>query len=62
MSVIVGEGDYRFEFSNDWAKVPSELAWVEVARIRSTSSIVEDVSRSWFLTVTAIICGHGEKG
>jgi DNA-binding beta-propeller fold protein YncE len=37
MTVIVGEGDYRFEFSNDWAKVPSELAWVEVADVTTDS-------------------------
>jgi len=33
MSVIVGHGDYRYEFSNDWAKVPPGLEWRECADV-----------------------------
>lgn len=33
MTVIQGEGDYRYEISNDWAKVPPGMAWREVAAV-----------------------------
>jgi len=33
MSVIQGEGEYRYEISNDWAKVPAGMEWREVGAI-----------------------------
>jgi hypothetical protein len=30
MSAIQGEGAYRYEISNDWAKVPPGMEWREV--------------------------------
>jgi DNA-binding beta-propeller fold protein YncE len=33
MSVIQGEGEYRYEISNDWAKVPPGMQWREVGSV-----------------------------
>ena len=33
MSVIQGEGEYRYEITNDWAKVPAGMEWREVGAI-----------------------------
>jgi DNA-binding beta-propeller fold protein YncE len=33
MSVIQGEGAFRYEISNEWAKVPPCMAWREVAAV-----------------------------
>ena len=33
MSVIQGEGEFRYEITNDWAKVPAGMEWREVGAI-----------------------------
>lgn len=33
MSSIHGEGEYRYEVINGWAKVPPEMAWREVGAV-----------------------------
>ena len=33
MSVVQGQGEYRYEITNDWAKVPPGMAWREVGAI-----------------------------
>ena len=33
MSIVHGEGDYRYEITNDWAKVPPGMAWREVGSV-----------------------------
>ena len=33
MAVIQGQGEYRYEIANDWARVPAGMEWREVAAI-----------------------------
>jgi len=33
MSAIHGEGNYRYEIVNNWAKVPPGMAWREVGSV-----------------------------
>ena len=33
MSVVQGQGEYRYEITNDWAKVPPGMEWREVGAI-----------------------------
>ena len=33
MTVVQGEGAYRYEISNDWAKVPTGMEWREVGAV-----------------------------
>jgi len=33
MSVVQGQGEYRYDISNDWAKVPAGMEWREVGAI-----------------------------